>query len=105
MKNGDTNLMKENGVEHQLTLTNEAGTENGAYLTQRVIQIKNATGVRLAEEVMEFLTSFTSFILSQLSSWTQQIETPVGREVLENKIQLKLNTIGCSFHQNDLLCS
>ena len=105
-ENGETKLKKGKGQEHHLTFTMEPGTQSGTYFTHRLIPIKGATGVVIGEEVASVLDEFTSVdtrkavLLDNKSTntgWERGLVTS-----LENRIERKLHTIGCSLHQNEL---
>lgn len=105
-ENGEIKLKKGREQEHHLTFTKEPGKESGTYLTHRVIPIKGATGNRLSEEVYSVLEEFDS-IHTLKAVLLDNTHTNTGCEgglvtCLENKLERKLHTIGCSLHQNEL---
>ena len=104
--NGEMKLKNEREQEHHLTFTKELGTESGTYLTHRVIPIKGAAGVLLGDEVVSVLEEF-NHVHTLKAVLLDNTNTNTGWEgglvtCLENKIQQKLHTTGCSLQQNEL---
>ena len=105
-KGGNMKLRQESREEHHLTFTNESGTNKGTYLTHRVIPIRGATGQRMAQEVESVLQEYSSSH-SLKAILVDNTSVNTGGEAglvacLEEKLQRKIHTIGCSLHQNEL---
>ena len=106
VEDGNARIKKDISHEHHLTFTQESGNGQGSYLTHRVVPLIGATGSVLANVTHSVLQEFVSTeslsaVLVDNTSTNTGCDFGLVTE-LENLLYRRLNTIGCSLHQNEL---
>ena len=105
-EDGNARIKKDISHKHHLTFTQESGNEQGSYLTHRVVPLIGATGSALANITHSVLQEFDSTeslrpVLVDNTSTNTGCDSGLVTK-LENLLNRRFHTIGCSLHQNEL---